>query len=53
MLLGYYNIVDPKAVHFTDGGPWLKGYENVEYADEWNQVNKQKSIKNFGGGGPF
>ena len=53
MLLGYYNIDDPKAVHFTDGGPWLKGYENVPYADEWHEVNKQKSIKNFGGGGPF
>ena len=50
MLVGYYHLPNPKAVHFTDGGPWLEGYENVEYAGEWNQVNRQKPIKNFGGG---
>jgi lipopolysaccharide biosynthesis glycosyltransferase len=27
--------VDPKVVHFTDGGPWFHGFENVPYADEW------------------
>lgn len=27
--------IDPKIVHFTSGGPWMRGYENVEYADEW------------------
>lgn len=27
--------VDPKCVHFTLGGPWFPGYEEVEYADEW------------------
>ena len=37
-LVGYYNILNPKAVHFTDGGPWLLGYENVEYADEWKTI---------------
>lgn len=26
---------DPKVVHFTDGVPDMKGYENVPYADEW------------------
>ena len=51
MLLGYYQIDDPKVVHFTDGGPWLEGYEDVEYADEWNKIKNNK-IKNFGGG-PF
>ena len=39
-LFGYYNFPNPKAVHFTDGGPWHKGYENVEYADEWNKYLK-------------
>jgi len=53
MLLGYYQIDDPKVVHFTDGGPWLEGYENVEYADEWNEFLKRVTYKNFGGGGPF
>jgi lipopolysaccharide biosynthesis glycosyltransferase len=28
--------VDPKIVHYTDGGPWFSGFENVEYAQEWN-----------------
>jgi len=37
-LVGYYDIKEPKAVHFTDGGPWLLGYENVEYADEWKTI---------------
>ena len=37
-LVGYYNIANPKAVHFTDGGPWLISYENVPYADEWKKI---------------
>jgi lipopolysaccharide biosynthesis glycosyltransferase len=27
--------IDPNIVHFTDGGPWMAGYENVPFADEW------------------
>lgn len=27
--------IDPKVVHFTEGGPWMEGYENVCYAEEW------------------
>jgi lipopolysaccharide biosynthesis glycosyltransferase len=30
--------VDPKIVHFTDGGPWFQGFDKVEYADEWKRV---------------
>jgi hypothetical protein len=37
-LVGYYDIHNPKAVHFTDGGPWLEGYEDTPYADEWNAL---------------
>ncbi len=37
-LVGYYDDPDPVAVHFTDGGPWLPGYENVEFATEWRNV---------------
>lgn len=37
-LAGYgYEDKDPHAVHFTDGGPWQAGYENVEYAAEWRK----------------
>lgn len=27
--------VDPKVVHFTDGVPDMKGYENCAFADDW------------------
>lgn len=27
--------VDPKLLHYTRGGPWMKGYENVPFSDEW------------------
>jgi lipopolysaccharide biosynthesis glycosyltransferase len=27
--------INPKVVHFTEGGPWMRGYENVPYAHEW------------------
>lgn len=30
--------IDPKLVHFTSGVPDMKGYENVEYAEEWRDV---------------
>jgi len=42
-LVGYgYDVKDPYAVHFTDGGPWLGGqYENVEYASEWFRVQQE------------
>ncbi len=25
----------PKALHFTEGGPWLKPYKNCAYSDRW------------------
>lgn len=27
--------IDPACVHFTEGGPWFRAYENVPYAGEW------------------
>ena len=41
MLINYYLLPDPKAVHFTDGGPWLEGYKDVPYAEEWRAVLAQ------------
>jgi hypothetical protein len=26
---------DAKVVHFTNGGPWMEGYESVPFADAW------------------
>lgn len=31
----------PNMVHFTKGGPWMNGYEDVEYADEWKEALKE------------
>lgn len=25
----------PKAIHFTEGGPWFKNCQDVDYADLW------------------
>jgi len=42
-LSGYYDEnIKPSAVHFTDGGPWLEGYENQPYADKWRDYCSQK-----------
>ena len=40
-LVDYYTeTVDskPKALHYTDGGPWLDGYENCSYSNEWHEI---------------
>lgn len=40
-LVGWYNEIDdgkPSLIHYTQGGPWFKEYENCEYAHEWNVV---------------
>ena len=34
-LVGYYSSKNPKALHFTDGGPWHKDTKDVSYGDEW------------------
>jgi lipopolysaccharide biosynthesis glycosyltransferase len=35
-LVGHTQIEEePKIVHFTDGVPFMPGYEHVAYADEW------------------
>jgi lipopolysaccharide biosynthesis glycosyltransferase len=38
VLVGETNQCAPeeaRMIHFTNGGPWLKEYENCEFADEW------------------
>lgn len=30
--------VEPKAVHYSFGGPWMTGYEEVPFAEEWRDV---------------
>ena len=32
----YYHIENPKAIHYTEGGPWFGGeYFHTRYAQEW------------------
>lgn len=31
-----YSYERPKAIHFTDGGPWFPNYGDVPYAQAWN-----------------
>jgi hypothetical protein len=32
----YYHIENPKAIHYTEGGPWFGGeYYHTRYAQEW------------------
>ncbi|MBO6815751.1 MAG: glycosyltransferase [Rhizobiaceae bacterium] len=37
-----WNSVDedgePKAVHFTSGGPWFENYQDVDFAEAWRQA---------------
>jgi lipopolysaccharide biosynthesis glycosyltransferase len=45
-LVGYYESNDAKVFHFTDGGPWHPGYENVEYGYHWRQyISNQEIVK--------
>jgi len=37
----YYLLDNPKAIHYTDGGPWFKGYENTMYSDKWKLEYQQ------------
>ena len=31
-----YSYEAPKAIHYTDGGPWFPAYKDVPYAAQWN-----------------
>lgn len=40
-LVGVYSEPEnghPKAIHYTDGGPWFDNYKDCEYADKWNDI---------------
>ena len=40
-LVGWYKEPEdgqPKAIHYTEGGPWFEDYVNCEYADLWNKL---------------
>lgn len=31
----YYYLANPKAIHYTDGGPWFDNYKNTMYSHYW------------------
>ena len=31
----------PKALHYTEGGPWFKDKTNCEYAKEWTDMRDE------------
>jgi hypothetical protein len=31
----YYMLENPKAIHYTDGGPWFDNYKKTMYSDIW------------------
>lgn len=37
----------PQMLHFTEGGPYFKGYQNTEYADLWRQEYKLYTGRDF------
>jgi hypothetical protein len=36
----YYHLENPKAIHYTDGGPWFDNYQETMYSDIWNEEYK-------------
>ena len=36
----YYDLENPKAIHYTDGGPWFDNYQETMYSDIWNEEYK-------------
>lgn len=34
-------VPSPSVVHFTSGGPWIEGYEDVEFAEEWRAEKRR------------
>ena len=37
----YYNLENPKAIHYTDGGPWFDNYQDTMYSDLWYKEYKK------------
>lgn len=43
----YVHDPDAKIVHFTNGGPWFKQYEDVPFADEWRAENRELAMTRY------
>ena len=49
-LVGYYSSDDPKALHFTDGGPWHEDTREVEYSEEWLSYLSSSELADYHNG---
>ena len=43
--VGQKNIVNPKLIHYTEGGPYFNETLNCEYAENWLKVYKRMNDK--------
>ena len=42
----YYLLENPKAIHYTDGGPWFENYQNTMYSQRWlDEYNEYTNSK--------
>jgi len=37
----YYFLAAPKAIHYTDGGPWFANYKDTMYSQKWKEEYDQ------------
>lgn len=37
----YYFLTNPKAIHYTDGGPWFDKYQHTMYSERWKQEHAE------------
>ncbi len=40
-LVGWNSGSTPKAIHYTEGGPWIIGNSNCDYSEVWNQYHTE------------
>lgn len=46
VLDGYYELDNPRAIHYTDGGPWFKKYQDTYYSNFW-KVEHDKYLESY------
>ena len=44
-MINYYKFPHAKAVHFTDGGPWLDIHDDLGYSNEWLKIYRHIHTK--------
>lgn len=47
IILDDTGITKPKAIHYTEGGPWFNNYEFCDYSGEWKQYMREYKAKDL------